>query len=136
MSSSPATPRRPASHRRLKSPFCACALASAALLAVTPALAERSSSKLRHWDLSHSEWPEQPTAERVIAVRDLQKLFKHYRNNPCKIEIRYPGGREGRSWANEVRGWLVSLGIPIDDISLSIGAEREDALRLAAFPKP
>ncbi|MCA8836944.1 MAG: hypothetical protein K8963_03725 [Proteobacteria bacterium] len=106
-----------------------------ALSAVVPAAAERSSGKLKHFDLHRSKWPDQPTAAVVSKLKPLQSIFKHYRNQRSTIEIRYPGGRVGRAWASEVQGWLVALGIPVNDVVLSVGVDSSDRLRLAVIPK-
>lgn len=48
-----------------------------------------------------------------------------------RILIRHPRGEEGVLWAEELRGWLVSLGIPSDDVAVSPESTRIDALELA-----
>lgn len=48
-----------------------------------------------------------------------------------RIRIRHPRGEDGVLWAEELRGWLVSLGIPSDDIVVSPESTRIDALELA-----
>ena len=121
-------------HRR-----CITALLTAAFIVALsvslPADAERSSGKLKHFDLHRSKWPDKPTAAVVSKLKPLQNLFKHYRNQRSSIEIRYPGGRVGRAWASEVQGWLVALGIPVNDVVLSVGVDSSDYLRLAVIPK-
>ena len=48
-----------------------------------------------------------------------------------RIVIRHPRGEEGVLWAEELRGWLVALGIPSDDVVVSPASTRVDAIELA-----
>lgn len=48
-----------------------------------------------------------------------------------RILIRHPRGEEGVLWAEELRGWLIALGIPSIDIAMSPESTRVDAIELA-----
>lgn len=48
-----------------------------------------------------------------------------------RILIRHPRGEEGVLWAEELRGWLIALGIPSTDIAMSPESTRVDAVELA-----
>ena len=48
-----------------------------------------------------------------------------------RILIRHPRGEEGVLWAEELRGWLIALGIPSTDIATSPESTRVDAIELA-----
>lgn len=63
----------------------------------------------------------QPVAD---AVRQL--LF----TNDGKLVLRYPGEEEGRLWAQELRGWLISLGIESQRIDMQPGSQAADAIEL------
>jgi len=55
-----------------------------------------------------------------------------YRNQrDQRILIRHPRGEEGVLWAEELRSWLIALGIPSTDIALSPESTRIDAIELA-----
>jgi len=47
-----------------------------------------------------------------------------------RLVVRYPGGEEGVLWAEELRSWLVALGIASSRIELVPGASRADAIAL------
>ena len=47
-----------------------------------------------------------------------------------RILIHHPRGEEGVLWAEELRGWLVALGVPSTDIELSADSTRIDAIEL------
>ena len=48
-----------------------------------------------------------------------------------RILIRHPRGEEGVLWAEELRAWLIALGIPSNDIAMSPESTRVDAIELA-----
>jgi hypothetical protein len=48
-----------------------------------------------------------------------------------RILIRHPRGEEGVLWAEELRSWLIALGIPSTDIAVSPESTRIDAIELA-----
>jgi hypothetical protein len=50
-----------------------------------------------------------------------------------RISIRHPRGEEGVLWAEELRGWLIALGIPSADIIVSPQSSRIDAVELAVM---
>lgn len=48
-----------------------------------------------------------------------------------RILIRHPRGEEGVLWAEELRAWLIALGIPSNDIAMSPASTRVDTIELA-----
>ncbi len=48
-----------------------------------------------------------------------------------RILIRHPPGEEGVLWAEELRSWLVALGVPSVDVAVSPTSTRVDAIELA-----
>ena len=51
-----------------------------------------------------------------------------------QVEIRYPGGESGMLWAEELRDWLVSLGIPLNRIQTLSGSAVADRLLINLRP--
>lgn len=47
-----------------------------------------------------------------------------------QLTVRYPGGEEGLIWGEELRDWLVALGIDSSQIDLVPGTARPDTLEL------
>ncbi len=88
-------------------------------------------NSLRIFAISADEWA-RPRNGAVIAefeavraaVNYWEKAFDH------SILIRYPGEDSGEIWASELRDWLVSLGVPMDYISLVSGSQSADEIRL------
>lgn len=88
--------------------------------------AESASVKLNaeHWDM-------QRHGEGVLKIEPLSDIVKRWQASSGKIiEIRYPGGEEGILWVEELRSWLVSLGIPSEALSLTPGSEAKDIINL------
>ena len=52
------------------------------------------------------------------------------------ILVRYPGGEEGVLWAEELRGWLVALGVTSTQIKVVPGTSRPDVVELELRTTP
>ncbi len=57
-----------------------------------------------------------------------------FREESSRLVIRHPGGETGQLWAQELRGWLVALGIPSERIVTEPGGVRDDQLQLTVEP--
>jgi hypothetical protein len=57
-----------------------------------------------------------------------------FREESSRLVIRHPGGETGQLWAQELRGWLVALGIPSARIVTEPGGVRDDQLQLTVEP--
>jgi len=74
------------------------------------------------WDISRH-------GEVLLKVPVLAQIInKWMQNSQQKIELRYPGGEEGELWVEELKGWLVSLGVPSKVIQISPGSHAEDVI--------
>ncbi len=83
----------------------------------------------------YSDWTRVKTATSVLQLPALQRVIAQYeRNDNSTIVIRYPGGDEGSAWAEELRSWLVSLGISSSDIELQPGSGVPQAIAISAEP--
>lgn len=60
----------------------------------------------------------------VAAVQRLKQLPRGH------LVIRHPAGEEGILWAQELRAWLVALGVSSEDIGIAADSPREDAVYL------
>lgn len=98
----------------------------AALIAV-PAGAEESTQIL-----SADEWARPRSGESLVGMPALADTVRDYlASSNGRISIRHPPGEEGVLWAEELRSWLVALGVPSADIALSPESTRFDAIELA-----
>ena len=90
------------------------------------AAADNSSAELRAetWELSRH-------GEKLIKNTELSALVQAWSaQTDARLEIRYPGGEEGELWSEELKSWLVSLGIPSTAIQSLPGSEAADIINL------
>jgi hypothetical protein len=81
--------------------------------------------------LSQAQWNIPRSATTIIGMPAIQNTVRKYQaTSGSRIHIRYAGGDEGTLWVNELRSWLVSLGVPSRDIELLPGASSPEQLEL------
>lgn len=81
--------------------------------------------------LHANEWsvPKQTTT--LLAMPAISKSMHKLQNNEHSIlKIKYPGGDEGTLWANELRSWLVALGLSSKRIELVPGSAISTTIEL------
>lgn len=83
-------------------------------------------------ELLHAkEWsvPKQATTllEMPAIYNSMQKLQKNQNTN---LKIKYPGGDEGTLWVNELRSWLIALGLSSNRIELIPGSAISTTIEL------
>lgn len=87
--------------------------------------------------LSSAQWNVPRTTQSVIGMPAIRQAVKAYEETPlATIQLRYAGGDEGTLWANELRSWLVALGIASADIDLLPGAKQTDQLEIRVVSNP
>lgn len=87
--------------------------------------------------LSNAEWNIPRTTQSVIAIPAIRQAVQAYEaTSLATIQLRYAGGDEGTLWANELRSWLVALGIASADIDLLPGARDPGQLELRVVSSP
>ncbi len=87
--------------------------------------------------LSAGEWAVPRDADAVRAMPALREAVQALDAQPgARLRLRYPGGDEGTVWVNEVRAWLVSLGVSSARLELVPGAARGDVLALEVVMPP
>lgn len=81
-----------------------------------------------------NEWAVPKSAATLLNMsginHSMQLLQKDEKNN---LVIRYPGGDEGTLWANELRSWLIALGLSSSRIDLIPGSADPDIIELEVF---
>ena len=81
--------------------------------------------------LQAETWDMARNGESLLKIDALSRVVNSWaRNQSSKIELRYPGGEEGELWVEELRNWLISLGVPSDAIRLSPGSDAEDVINI------
>ena len=79
--------------------------------------------------VTRSQWPQHANGQNIPALPAVKEALRRFEENgKVTIVILYPGGDPGRQWANQLYGWLVSLGIPTRYIELQPGSGATDRL--------
>jgi len=83
------------------------------------------------WLLGADEWARPRDGAAMLQMPPLPELVEAWEGQPGQhLLIRYPGGEEGLLWANELRSWLVALGIPLEQQELVAGSRQPDLIEL------
>ena len=97
------------------------------LMFFTPLVAADSESvqlRAETWELSRH-------GEKLIKNAELSALVQAWSaQSGAQLEIRYPGGEEGELWSEELKSWLVSLGVPSTAIQSLPGSEAADIINI------
>lgn len=80
--------------------------------------------KAETWELSRH-------GDKLIKNAELSALVQSWSvQADARLEIRYPGGEEGELWSEELKSWLVSLGVPSASIQSLPGSEAADIINI------
>lgn len=83
------------------------------------------------WLLGADEWARPRDGAAMVQMRPLPEVVEAWAREPGqRLVVRYPGGEEGLLWANELRSWLVALGIPLEHQELVAGSRQPDHIEL------
>lgn len=81
--------------------------------------------------LRANEWAVPKQAATILAMPAIHKSMQIIQNSPSNtLRIRYPGGDEGTLWANELRSWLIALGLSSKRIDLVPGSASASTIEL------
>ena len=81
--------------------------------------------------LHANEWSVPKQTATLLAMPAISKSMQKLQNNEHSIlKIKYPGGDEGTLWANELRSWLVALGLSSKRIELVPGSAISTTIEL------
>ncbi len=85
--------------------------------------------------LHANEWSVPKQALTILAMPAINGVMKKLQNNVnSTLMIKYPGGDEGTLWANELRSWLVALGLSSRRIELIPGSAVSTIIELDVLP--
>ena len=78
-----------------------------------------------------NEWSVPKQTVTVLAMPAINKsMRKLIKDTNSLLKIKYPGGDEGTLWANELRSWLVALGLSSSRIELIQGSAISTTIEL------
>lgn len=81
--------------------------------------------------LHASEWSVPKKASTILAIPPIKNsMRKLQRNVNSFLKLKYPGGDEGTLWANELRSWLIALGLSSKRIELVPGSAISTTIEL------
>lgn len=87
--------------------------------------------------ITADDWARPRSGESLVQMPALKRTVRDYLSQSNergqRILIRHPRGEEGVLWAEELRSWLVALGIPSADIAVTPKSTRIDAIELAVL---
>ncbi len=84
------------------------------------------------WSVSAAEWAQPRSGEMVVnlpGVRAAMRTVTQSADN--RLAIHHPGGDQGIWWAEELRGWLITLGVSSHRIELVPGGGEADMMYLS-----
>ena len=87
-------------------------------------------------ELLHAkEWSVPKKALTLLEMPAIKKsMLKLQENSGSVLKLKYPGGDEGTLWVNELRSWLISLGLSSDRIELVPGSAISTTIELEVLP--
>ena len=102
-----------------------CLIFSAIVFSLSlSAIAAENRLLAEQWELSRS-------GDALTKIPVINKVVNQWSLKPNqRIELHYPGGEEGELWVEELRDWLVSLGIPSKNVVIVPGSGVEDIIKL------
>ena len=78
-----------------------------------------------------NEWSVPKKATTILAMPAINNSMKKLQKNVnSSLRLKYPGGDEGTLWANELRSWLISLGLSSKRIELGPGSAVSTTIEL------
>ncbi|MFB6261326.1 MAG: hypothetical protein ABEJ96_05210 [Thiohalorhabdaceae bacterium] len=82
-------------------------------------------------ELAAAQWEAPATVEEAAARSALNQTLAAYLGEPGRwVRIAHAGGAEGSAWAQAMRAWLITLGIPGDRIQIDPGLTEPQRLSL------
>ncbi len=87
--------------------------------------------------ISSAEWARPRSGETLARMPGLVQIARRlFETRHGHILVRHPGGEEGVLWAEELRGWLVALGVTSTQINLVPGTSHPDVIELELKTTP
>ncbi len=81
--------------------------------------------------LHANEWSVPKKAATLLVMPAIQKSMEKLQKNVNNtLKIKYPGGDEGTLWVNELRSWLIALGLTSNRIELVPGSTISTTIEL------
>lgn len=87
------------------------------------------------YTLSADDWARPRDGAALVKMAPLAEAVRELARRPgSDLVIGYPGGEDGTVWAQELRGWLVALGVPSRRIELLPASALPGTIDLSVRP--
>lgn len=87
--------------------------------------------------ISAIEWARPRQGDAITRLPGLADMVRGLLDSPEKrLRVHYPGGEEGVLWAEELRSWLIALGVDSSRIEMLPGTASPDAIELNLGESP
>lgn len=80
--------------------------------------------------LHANEWSVPKQTATLLAMPAIHASMQKLQNVNSSLRIKYPGGDEGTLWVNELRSWLIALGLSSRRIELVPGSAISTTIEL------
>ena len=85
--------------------------------------------------LHANEWSVPKKSSTLLAMPAIHNsMIKLQKNVKSTLKLNYPGGDEGALWVNELRSWLIALGLSSKRIELVPGSAISTTIELEVMP--
>ena len=83
------------------------------------------------------EWPQTQTSLKILELPQIREILKNFNESKMDVvEIRFPGGAEGRLWGESIAEWLTAFGLPGDHLKVIPGSGAADRVVLEIIQSP
>lgn len=83
------------------------------------------------YTLTHEQWSVPRSAEVILNMPAIRSAINEFNQaEHSRLRLHYPGGDTGSLWINELKSWLVALGVPGNRIESIPGTEEKQTLKL------
>ncbi|MBD3609235.1 MAG: hypothetical protein HUJ30_01670 [Gammaproteobacteria bacterium] len=81
--------------------------------------------------LTAEEWSGPRTGMRIVMMPGVQSAIKALDKSPgSTLILKYPGGDVGTIWGEELRSWLLALGVEMEKMELRPGSPAQDIIEM------
>lgn len=90
-----------------------------------------TANNARIYNLSADLWSRPRSGGIIPQIEPVRLAVTYWESvSDAVLLLSYPGEDSGEIWAAELKDWLVSLGVPSDNIVLSPGLHAEDEIQI------
>ena len=88
----------------------------------------------QNWQISAETWASPRSGLRLLEINPLSETVSAMNELPhSTLLVAFPATESGTLWANELRDWLVALGVPSTRIQLKENPADDLSLKLSLF---